>query len=740
MCQKVIVTTSLTSDDCIYSLATKTYIWCHKPTLYTLLQLLGLLISEPLHGDLAFNCGIVSLDETRRGWAPASEAMGIRNRILSLFTFLLLILLSLTENCRSQAIAEPTRWADGSSSGISLPPSDGFHYRRILPRQGSNEATETDDETEKKLINEISEAENDVKGWTIKAEEANTPEKLHKVTEEAKKAANRANDAMRELARLSNDALTSGAQTFNHGWDKLVKVLVDKTGAIMTGYATLLATYEMGLKEDRRQLDDLINKVVNPRTYQAHLNTFRSASAKLGTQVEGALGFLQTKQQLVTKEPDPYWRDKLETEQEAKDRAHLALAEGQKVVQHVYGGMKQQLDNFVGGMVDNFIVINKVRSTVRSHQEEENDTARKAELQVIEQEADEVLEAIKEALWELSPAAPFKEAYDKVSSGEEIGVWGWLTITFEMGLEVLSWVPTPAAPAARAFKVGRTAHKVFKLVKKANRIIEKANKVCGRIDTLVHMEAIIDRLLAGLGKITMIAKSIHGANEKPQAAIPSEDETKSLLELVKMSDMVALPKRGKLSDEDLQAVLKTIHEKLGQGGFIVKAMRNVVCKSMKPVLMASLAGGGKMGCAVGPGTKPFTPSKPNPKPPKPNSERPSPKPKTSFNKLPLGTLNKSLLRGRNTLKREAQQDLAKDFQDFYSRPEGQELDLDLADRILEHAMAEISKLEGNEAPEEDGRPSFLDNPDLLEGLSSLLETSGTTDGLVDEPVYTRLRI
>ncbi|KAM4065447.1 hypothetical protein HRG_004238 [Hirsutella rhossiliensis] len=511
----------------------------------------------------------------------------------------------------------------------------------------------------------------------------------------------------------------------------------------MTSYATLFAEYGKSINEDKAQLDDLVNRITDADTYREHMDPFHATTYNLGTQVSGALGFLEDKQRLTTQEPDPYRRDQVEKEEDAEGRALVALQEGQAVVAQVYGGIKLQVDTFVGGMLDNFIVINKIRSKVRGYIDAEDEDG--SGMQNADQEADGILVAIQDALWELSPAAPFKDWYNKITSDEEVGVWGWLGVTFEIGLEVLAWVPTPAAPAARIFKIGRTAYKVMKLLKKAQRIITRSKKLCKSVKAIGQLETAVATLQSLLQKFTMglnLAGFIDEQESKPRE--PTEAEKKTLLELNQLANLVKVPKRGRLNDDEIKQVLSTLQEKLKEGDVVKDAMKATICKRYDLKLLSLVGGGGGRLCGPGRTTPSSSPNKkpalPNKNPTSPEKKKTSPKIDEKKKTSPKMDEKKKQDAGRwlltGTSKRaDEKQQLVDDVLALSKRSTDNqgEMDLDRTISILDRAAQDLTKLDKGDGPgkrdeddDVDGL-SFLDNEELLQGFAALFKPSFNYD-------------
>ncbi|KAM4060805.1 hypothetical protein HRG_001665 [Hirsutella rhossiliensis] len=423
--------------------------------------------------------------------------------------FCSLVLLSLVANSRGRGLAEPA----------ALTPSIQGH-----------------ENIEANLVKTISEAQKDTKKWTLKAGQVVTLEKAQNVKREAQKAVDKASEAMKELARLSANGSIQDPQLFDEGRFRYDKVFVNRIGAVMVSYSTLIKAYGKDIEQDKRQLDDLHNTIDGPTAYP---DAIKSAVAKLGIQVVSALEFVTTMQQLVTEEPDLYWRGGMETEQETKNRSQNVLAEGVRVVQLVYSDTNQQMNTLLNGMVEIWILLHQMVSK-RPDDQGEPDAAKETELQAVDNEVS-LLAATRDALWELTPVAPMKEVQDKISRGDTVDSWGWLGVVTELGWGVFSGLAgitvsvtgsglgAPAGSAsglgvsaAEVLKAGRTGSKVAELTRKIRRVIEKQNKICGKLDTLTGIEQLATDIEAIMNRITMGLKDSNRPQGVPGAGGASD--------------------------------------------------------------------------------------------------------------------------------------------------------------------------------------------------------------------------
>ncbi|KJZ74701.1 hypothetical protein HIM_05818 [Hirsutella minnesotensis 3608] len=95
-------------------------------------------------------------------------------------------------------------------------------------------------------------------------------------------------------------------------------------------------------------------------------------------------------------------------------------------------------------------------------------------------------EVVADVLYEMSPVKPFADLVDAIRSDREVPVNEWLGILGEVGLEVLAWTPTPAAPGIRALKFARAGFKASEAIKKGIKIARgtsRAVKAAERIST-----------------------------------------------------------------------------------------------------------------------------------------------------------------------------------------------------------------------------------------------------------------
>ncbi|PHH87350.1 hypothetical protein CDD83_8986 [Cordyceps sp. RAO-2017] len=534
-----------------------------------------------------------------------------------------------------------------------------------------------------------------IKNLTTKAETADTIEKVHEVVDKASLAFHKANADAYELALISDRTPSS---TFDKGWQKYVNVLVDVAGAVMVAYSSLFSAYDKGVKKNIDELNRILDRVADRQTYHEQIEPYSDAAAGLGMQVSITLDFMDAKDSLISEEWDPFWRVTKESEQKALDRSYKALTAVQKVVLEVYDGMKVQLSSFVRGMVDGFIVLNRIRAKIWDNIEEDENEERQ---QALDDETDQTLELAKEALWEMAPGAPYIKAYNAIVNGEEIGFWGWFEIVAEIGLELLALLTGGAGQAikyaAKSLKVTartiRVCGRVAKIASRVNKVAVGASKVskvsrvgkvgkagkAGKADKKSKLGKSCDGGSAELvDKISGTLENVLASSELVPLNDSSPSPQLNLATLLDISNEEGMSTQHIPSDDKIRSILKSLDAARVEDEFTVETTKRV-CTPLKP-LEASLLGTPRPNCRMV------------------KTRERRPRPTTKEKRAPTETLGESRQieapQRRSVVARQAnQQELAKDLQAYSNRLEGDEFDADLAGRILARADDEFAEME-----------------------------------------------
>lgn len=213
---------------------------------------------------------------------------------------------------------------------------------------------------------------------------------------------------------------------------------------------------------------------------------------------------------------------------------------------------------------------------------------------------------VGDVLGEFSPTKPFENLKEAIRESKPVSALDWLWLLGDIALEVAAWIPSPAAPVARALRFARVGSKVAKMIAKGVRLGAKVGKAVDQsraAEVARAAEGAGRRAIEGLNRIHVEVRSTPGkkhsmqeiaatadqvkipAGQEEQAAVPSQEELLERLDkIVPPSDPIGGAMRRAVSNRSRYSLLAARAERRG----LAEDLEQYVARRRDPDLLGRI--------------------------------------------------------------------------------------------------------------------------------------------------------